>query len=446
MVLYILIVFVVVFTFYFFYEMTDKHPKGYRRIPKVHGSYPIVGHATYLASEADKFLQNCQNEYGNIFKFKAFRKNIILIADPDLLPEYFKHKEDQLSLYSFFDVLHFSYAFCDNPNYFATIMALIKKTAKANTKIFDEKINKHAKNFIQSLKREKTVDIRKHVNHYIFSSTMDCFTGIDVPDVFFSLMDDISHLLNKVINMTYPFNTTIINLIWGRSFRAYRDKLKEILIPKIEEFRKSGKEEPSFLYSALEYSNNEIAEAIMSLLFIASENTTPCMVVTLTSLVEHKDLYNQCQKEPIFMESPLVNACIMESARVNCQIITGARIPNKNSTLGKYYVGDADILAISGTIMMRDSERFKDPHLFDPHRFLPPRNEPTTPQYILTWGNKHHHCPGRFFALHEVKLGLQYILHNFNIEIVGKLPKRNHQSTNSFAEREGLRMNFHPID
>lgn len=438
---------------YYIFGNRKYAPPGCRIVPEVDASYPLIGHSLSLGSDADNFISKSATKYGKIFKVKVCRKTLVMLGDPDMLEEYFKLKEEDLSLYAFFDALHFSYALCDDPAFFPTIMALIKKTAKSNVKSLNNIIERNSNKLADRIRSMGApVDVRQIINHYILSTTMDCFVGLDVPDKFYEEFEDLSHLLNKAIAATYPLNTTMINLAWGKQFKKHRDELKKILIPKIEEFRESGKEEPAFLFEALDSGNEKVAEAIITLLFIGSENTTPCMVGALTSLVEHKRWYNECREESDFLQSPLVNACVMESARMNTQIIAGGRVPYNHSTLGGYYVGDADAVMLAGTLLMRDSDRFKDesgnpnPEVFDPERYLPPRNQPLTPYYILTWGNKSHHCPGRFFALHEIKLGLEKIIKQFDAEIAGTLPPRNYMSTNSFAERDNLKMSFNPIE
>lgn len=80
----------------------------------------------------------------------------------------------------------------------------------------------------------------------------------------------------------------------------------------------------------------------------------------------------------------------------------------------------------------RNPERYPDPNVFNPRRFLEMRNQPgqenkwqlvTTSADHLGFGHGEHACPGRFFASNEVKVALVHLLLKYDWQLPeGKRP------------------------
>ena len=83
--------------------------------------------------------------------------------------------------------------------------------------------------------------------------------------------------------------------------------------------------------------------------------------------------------------------------------------------------------------MYQDDSLFPSASTFDAFRFSKLRDQPgqenrhqftsTSPQHI-NFGHGKHACPGRFFANHEIKLLLAYVLLNYDVKMrEGVVPK-----------------------
>ena len=94
-----------------------------------------------------------------------------------------------------------------------------------------------------------------------------------------------------------------------------------------------------------------------------------------------------------------------------------------------------NIVAVPGKNIARDERVYDDAGTFKPFRFAEKRKEegvefikrarqaaPTTTAEFLPFGHGKHACPGRFFAVSEMKLILGYMVMNYDVEILDERP------------------------
>lgn len=94
-----------------------------------------------------------------------------------------------------------------------------------------------------------------------------------------------------------------------------------------------------------------------------------------------------------------------------------------------------NIVAVPGKNIARDERLYDDAGTFRPFRFAEKRKEegvefikrarqaaPTTTAEFLPFGHGKHACPGRFFAVTEMKLILGYMVMNYDIEMLDERP------------------------
>jgi hypothetical protein len=103
------------------------HLSEFKDVPVVEGCFPVVGHGPAFGKDIIKYIQKCQKKYGNIFRLKIFKIDMVIVCDRALVPEFFKATENRMSLYDVLDRLYFSDAFSDNPETLPTIITLVSK-------------------------------------------------------------------------------------------------------------------------------------------------------------------------------------------------------------------------------------------------------------------------------------------------------------------------------
>ena len=141
------------------------------------------------------------------------------------------------------------------------------------------------------------------------------------------------------------------------------------------------------------------------------------------------------------LDDPLLNACIMESARLNTHIFPVSRKPQKQAmlggvgltpTIGNYFLdpkcnGRIDTIAFCPPLLQvygpQAENTFEDPESYNPNRFLEGDDhahararESFKSTNVMTWGAGLHLCPGKMFALYEIKMALALLVAGFDIE------------------------------
>jgi cytochrome P450 len=166
----------------------------------------------------------------------------------------------------------------------------------------------------------------------------------------------------------------------------------------------------------------------------------------LIDLALHPAVFEKVRKEvsqhilnddmAAIQHSPILNACLMETARLNPTIFGVTRKCTEDMIIGNYCFKKGDILAISTPTIMRDEAIFREPNVYNPNRFLGKQPESWGNHKVINWGAGIHLCPGKQFAINEIKVSMAYLVHNFRFEVPSKKVFVKFATTTSFAERK----------
>lgn len=192
---------------------------------------------------------------------------------------------------------------------------------------------------------------------------------------------------------------------------------------------------------------------LVTLLYVSSENTALGLTSALIDLGCSPEYWDQLRKatapllcdenyRELFKEKTL-ESCVMESARTNTQIFALQRKPRTTVQLTDKFTitPEVDSVAICQPLLMvydTADKVFQDATKYDPSRFMPPRNESMRPGDVMTWGNGVHLCPGKQFAVYEIKAALAMIVNHFECFNLNARPNPDYFSPAAFADRRTL--------
>ncbi|QKF94739.1 cytochrome P450 [Fadolivirus algeromassiliense] len=453
------------YTWYLYARITrNQVPNGAKIVPLVDGALPLIGHSSQFSRDPIGFVRNAQKRYGNYFKIRLLNKDIVVICDREACNEYFKSSEKRLSLYEVLDGLYFSKGFSDNKSFFPTIITIIKRSVEVKYEKFADKIMDEAQRMITKLQASnREVDLKAEMSRFISNTSARCFVGIELTDEFFDILTKFSHLLNKIIVITYFVPKWLLNITVNRQLKVYRSQMIRLLKPTVMEYiNNPDLKESKILRNAANFVDDngkkltweQVAEIIICMLYISSENTALGLTIAMIDLSQKPEFWDAVKQESekhlndnnirSLFDSPILEAAIMESARMNSHLFALMRKPRSVSdVLNGYYIGDAYSVALCEPLLMRyecSTDLYQDPNTYNPNRFLEPMCESKASSDIMTWGSSTHMCPGKMFALYELKAAMAMIVttfKRFNID-KNKITDLDFFSPAAFADRKAF--------
>lgn len=440
-----------------------KMPPGSKPVPVVDGAIPIAGHGISFSKDIIGFARAAQQKYGNIFKIKVFNKDIVVICDHNMKDEYFKATEGSMSLYEVLKHLYFGDAFSDDPNSLDLIIKMVKSTITVKFEEFAPKIMDEAQRMIDRLKKDsknnKKIHVTKEMIRFVACTSARCFIGMELDQEFFDTLMKFTNLLNTIVVLTYFLPRPVLRLLMNRTLKGYRNIMLNKITNEIESYRQDINKSESLLFRrCVDYvdkttgqtlSNKQIGEIVVCLLYVSSENTALGLSATITDLANNKEQWDLVAKESkkylqnedikSLFASQILDGCVIESARMNSHIFPIQRKPlNKDACIGGYYVGDVNSIALCQPLMMvYECSQFTEGQNYNPNRYMEPLNEPKAAKDVMSWGAGVHLCPGKMFAIYEIKAAMALITNNFKMQIddYGTI---NYFSPSAFAERDSI--------
>eukprot|EP00386_Alphamonas_edax_P005010 GDKI01015714.1.p1 GENE.GDKI01015714.1~~GDKI01015714.1.p1 ORF type:complete len:655 (-),score=237.83 GDKI01015714.1:19-1983(-) len=197
----------------------------------------------------------------------------------------------------------------------------------------------------------------------------------------------------------------------------------------------------------------------LTLLWAAMGNTVPAAFWALACVVAHKDVWERVRGEimraveetpeetdkerPRFHPEtlgrmPLLDACINESLRFS-SVSMMIRVASEDTTLavkktvdgGKtvqenIHVRKGDRVCMFPQLLHMDPDVFTHPHTYTPDRFMSPdgtrrtafqKNGSDLPFALMPFGGGVSMCPGRYFAMNEIRLFVAVFVHYFDLQL-----------------------------
>ena len=434
---------------------------GAKAIPEVAGRLPYVGNGFQFQRDIIKFIQQCHAKYGDIFMVKIFRKKIAVVCNHEFEDEFFKASESDMSLYDVLDNLYFGEAFADDKRALPRIISIIKKTIKVNFDDFAPKIMEEAHLMMNDLRKNSTKDpirVADAMIKFVSRTSARCFIGMDIEGEFYEALMSFTHLLNKIVVMTYFFPKWLLRLGFAGRLRKHRMKMINLMNDEINTYRTDPTKCTSTVFrksvdwedkDGYKLNNREIGEIVTCLLYVSSENTALGLAATMIDLSRNEAAWNMVKKESTeYLEqndisslfgSPVLESCVLESARINSHVFALQRLPKDKTIINGYDVSDVDSVALcEPMLMIYNQDKYKDPTKYNPMRFITGSSEPKNPKDILAWGAGRHLCPGKQFAIYEIKAAMALLTTNFEKFTIpdSEYGSLDYFSPSAFAERD----------
>uniref|UniRef100_UPI0039E8C354 cytochrome P450 CYP4M10 n=1 Tax=Helicoverpa armigera TaxID=29058 RepID=UPI0039E8C354 len=175
-----------------------------------------------------------------------------------------------------------------------------------------------------------------------------------------------------------------------------------------------------------------VQEEVDTFMFEGHDTTAAGLTFCFMLIANHKDIQDKIVQElddifgdsdrPIKMEDlskmKYLECCIKESLRMYPPVHFISRNLNEDTVLSKYTVPAGTFCHILILDLHYRPDLFKNPHQFDPDRFLPENSVGRHPYAYIPFSAGPRNCIGQKFAMIEMKIAVANVLRNFVLEPV----------------------------
>eukprot|EP01089_Gocevia_fonbrunei_P017886 TRINITY_DN5940_c0_g1_i5.p1 TRINITY_DN5940_c0_g1~~TRINITY_DN5940_c0_g1_i5.p1 ORF type:complete len:400 (+),score=80.61 TRINITY_DN5940_c0_g1_i5:351-1550(+) len=330
-------------------------------------------------------------------------------------------------------------------------MKFIKKSLASESLVsYVPMIVKESEDYFNKWGQSGQVDIRDALSELIILTASRCLMGKEIRENLFSEVSHLYQLLDEGL--------TPISVFWPYlpiPQHRRRDQAREAMVELFKKIIVQRQKEPDVKHDDVlqalmdaEYregrqlTHQEITGLMIALLFAGQHTSSVTGSWTGLLLLQNKNHLNEALKEQEesvakygnkltyeeLMKMDKLHRCVKEALRMYPPLIFVMRTVIEPFTVQDYYIPKGDVLMVSPALSMRDSRVFANPDQYDPDRFTAPRNEDSTKFGYLGFGAGRHGCMGEQFAYLQIKTIWSVLLRNFDMELVGELPKPDYKA------------------
>jgi sterol 14alpha-demethylase len=179
------------------------------------------------------------------------------------------------------------------------------------------------------------------------------------------------------------------------------------------------------------FSADEITGMFISMMFAGHHTSSGTAAWTLIELLRNPEVMKDVVAElddlyadgsavsfQALREIPRLEAALKETLRLHPPLILLLRVAQHEIEIGGYPIATGTMVGASPRISNRIAENFPEPDLFDPGRYLDPRQEDLTNRWTwIPFGAGRHRCVGNAFAMMQLKAIFSVILRDFEFEL-----------------------------
>ncbi len=235
----------------------------------------------------------------------------------------------------------------------------------------------------------------------------------------------------------------------GQRFEASRDAVDELIYDEIARRR----EEPdlaeredvlSMLLLARDEDGEpmkdaELRDELVTLLAAGHETTATGLAWAFELLLRNPDKLARLRAELAAGDETYLEAVVKETLRVRPVILgVGRVVRGEPVELGGHTIPPGVEINPSIAAIHRRADRYPDPRVFRPERFLG-EGAPDTYTW-LPFGGGTRRCIGASFAMLEMRIAIRRVLERASLEAVGRRPEKGVRTGVTYVPKRGARV------
>ncbi|GAB5588579.1 hypothetical protein Unana1_03479 [Umbelopsis nana] len=443
--------------------VSNANPRHLNLPPKVPYSLPLFGHTLYVVFNANKFLDWCVAKYGDTFDLDLLGKTVT-VAGGSIAEQVMKADAHKLSLEKgiLTETLHVHYVFNEATFFlgFTANPAIIKlllpqsKMPRYTTRIL-ESVEYGLSQIIGEMPQtiSNPVKFLQQVVAFISVRVLvgpEVEKNRDIIDTFAEFTNDITR--NIPIWQILPKSLHKPLLPYLQSLNRHKTNMDVHLEPVVEKRRqmlRDGELETGskcdYLQELIEFkypdgktfTNKEITDGVLLIAFASVHTTSQNCSFALYWLLARPDVFADLRQEidrvlaahngqitdEGLKEMTFLDRFIRQVLRLGVdKLATGKKAMEDFTFNNGYQVPEGRFVQSLSRRIMYDSYTVDSAlEELDPFTYTK-REAAQTGRDNVAFGLGKHMCPGRFFAIHEIKLVLITLLKDYNIELCDKKP------------------------
>jgi cytochrome P450 len=426
---------------------------------------PVIGHTYWFLKDIHGWLNRQHAQYGNVFKMRIRMLESVYLLGPDANRLVFQNTDKIFSNFLAWDTV-FDTLFDNN------ILERDFANHKSHRKILQlafkrpaieghiELMNPLLAQGLLKWPTDKPINTMDHIKELLLDTGSSVFLGLEPGPESRQLNTAFTNIVAATAD---PFRR---KEIWFSPY-AKGVKASKLLSDHIMKYIPERRERESRdLFSQFchlrddegkLFSDEEIRDHIIFLLFAAHDTTTSALSAVLFALAS-----NQEWQEELRQEMHDIDKAEIAFEDVAAMVKTGwtfkeaLRMYPALSMMPRYALQDFEFEGHripANTIVMASSvfthympEYWSNPHTFDPERFSPERAEDKKDlfQYI-PFGGGAHKCLGMHFAEVQGKMFLFHLLKNFRVTKNPKNTQYHYNNVPMTFPNDGLPLTFHKL-
>ena len=415
-----------------------------KAIPNVPGGWPYIGHAVAFDRNPVSFLQAARAIYGDIFRFRLLGNNVFALLSSEGNEAFFRASDEVLDsreAYRFtIPIFGRGVAYDVSPDLMEQQLRLVHPGLR------DEAMQSYAnimadevEQFVDRMGHAGEMDLPTALNELTIFIAGRCLLGEEfrgrLSTEFAALYRDLEGGIN-LIAFVAPGAPTPKNRRRDRARRTVAAMISGLIADR----RRSKNRSNDFLSVLMEaryddntpLSDDAIAGILLTLLF-AGQHTSAVMATWLgVLLMNHPDHCATVRSEAIDVLGDTVllaklkrmrrlEYCLKEAERLYPPLIMLMRRTRQPFEIGHSVVPAGNLVMVSPGVCHREPRTFREPDLFDPDRFAPPREEDRkVPYSLIGFGGGKHRCIGMAFAHQQIKVIWGILLQRFDFTLLDR--------------------------
>ncbi|RIA86175.1 cytochrome P450 [Glomus cerebriforme] len=451
--------------------------------PLVPYKYPLIGHTFEYYKDVPGFLKKCREEYGEMFSLYIWG-SVQTYVGKELYHELFKNYNE----FDFHSAIADTFPmvnFLNRPeNYFRPIGRFVKDFLRDLEKYTARVQYEMIKSFDEFINNEGVFQPPLQIIELIIARPLAAtFVGDELCkdkellNTFAYILDDMNPWLAfpPALNFIYPnLHRKFLSLRFrfDNPIRKHQNiilsKITPVIKQRIKDKNSLGDswKRPNDIMQDLmeEYQIDEnnvdirnVADFLMNFIFSSVHSTsiafTYCLHEYINNPEYHNELleeaegmYNEYKHLPYYTPDILdkmvkMGNFIKETLRVNWHDVSlPHKVMTSQFTFGNgYQVPEGRVFQIFTQLIHHDPKVYgPTPENFNPnHHKNSPAHRPE--RHFLAFGMGREACPGRFFAINELKVALHFIILKYNIKgVSGKRIEPKRMGGFLFPSDEGI--------